>query len=106
KFENLTYVIPPKASDDILVATTTQTGGLTGRNYAWVDLVLVDKELADEYQKKLSEYENDDILTADLENKYGAQGGFSINRNTQTNELILNINFSTGEALPLKTGQI
>uniref|UniRef100_UPI000629BB6D hypothetical protein n=1 Tax=Kordia jejudonensis TaxID=1348245 RepID=UPI000629BB6D len=106
KFENLTYVIPPKASDDILVATTTQTGVLSGLNFSWVDLVLVDKALAGEYQKKLSAYKNDDILTADLENKYGAQGGFSISRNIQTNELIVNINFSTIEALPLKTGQI
>ncbi len=106
KYENLTYVIPPKASDDIVVTTTTQTGGLTGRNYSWVYLVLVDKELAGEYQKKLSAYKNDDVLTADLENKYGAQGGFSINRNTSTNELILNINFSTNEPLPLKTGEV
>ncbi|EDP97305.1 putative cell wall-associated protein precursor [Kordia algicida OT-1] len=106
KFENLTYVIPPKASDDIVVTTTTQTGLLSGQNFSWVDLVLVDKELAEQYQKKLSQYKNEDILTADLENKYGAQGGFSISRNTDTNELILNINFSTNEPLPFKTGEI
>jgi len=106
KFENLTYVIPPKASDVIVVTTTTQTGLLSGLNFSWIDLVLVDKALAEEYQKKLSDYKNEDVLTADLENEYGAQGGFSINKNIQTNELVLNINFSSNTPLSLKTGEV
>jgi len=106
KFENLTYVIPPKAADHIVVISNTSGGIMTGVNFSWIDLVLVDKELAEEYQKKLSEYKNEAILTADIENKYNAQGGFSIHRNTQTNELIVNINFSSNEALPFKTGEI
>ncbi len=103
---NLTYVLPPKASDEILEYGEQGFRVASQTNYSWVSLVNVDKEFAEEYNKKLSEYDNQDILNLDLENKYGGQGGFSITTFDDSELVILNLNFSAIQDFELKKGRL
>ncbi|WP_422106603.1 DUF6443 domain-containing protein [Winogradskyella sp.] len=104
-FGNLTYVLPPEASDDILMQDVAgRVASLT--NYSWVDLANVDSEFAEEYSRRLQDYENADILNADIENAYGGQGGFTVTTLEGSEEVTLSINFSATDALELKSGEL
>ncbi|MCT4631269.1 MAG: DUF6443 domain-containing protein [Firmicutes bacterium] len=104
-FGNLTYVLPPEASYQILTQDTT--GRIASlRNYPWVDMVKVDSEFAEEYNKKLSDYENTAILNADIENAFGGQGGFTVSTLEDSEQVLLSINFSATTALELKKGKL
>jgi len=108
EYGNLSYVIPPKASDEIVetILGNDSNNSITQLDFSWINLVQMDSELAREYQKKLLEYKNENILSIDLENEYNAQGGFSLVKNQQNGDLLLNINFSSNKPLKLKTGEI
>ncbi len=104
-YGNLTYVLPPQASDEIL---TQDTAGRVASqvNYPWISLVNVDKNFAEEYNKKLIDYDNADILNADIENAYGGQGGFTVSTLENSEQVLLSINFSATQALSLKKGEL
>ncbi len=104
-YGNLTYVIPPEASWQIGQGPlgfriSSQT------NYSWADLVLVDNEFAEEYNKKLLDYENEAILNADIQNKYGGQGGFTVNTHENQELVTLSITFSADTPFALKQGEL
>jgi RHS repeat-associated protein len=104
-YGNLTYVLPPEASYQILEQDSA--GRIASQvNYPWVSLVKVDKAFAEDYNKKLSEYENSAILNADIENAYGGQGGFTVTTLEYSEQVLLSINFSATTALELKTGEL
>ncbi|MBC7410092.1 MAG: RHS repeat-associated core domain-containing protein [Arcicella sp.] len=102
-FGNLSYVIPPTASDAI--DAVYNTTAVSQRNYPWTKMASVNEELASEYDKIFSEYKNEFIANADLMAKYGGQGGFSITVNSN-NELALSINITTLEGMELRNGEI
>ncbi|WP_458628618.1 DUF6443 domain-containing protein [Winogradskyella sp. PC D3.3] len=106
KFANLTYVIPPLASDGIL-----EMGGQGFRvasqvNYPWTDFAEVDLAFAENYNKKLIEYKNEDLLNADLENEYGGQGGFTVSTFENSDLVTLNFTFFASKGLSLKQGEL
>jgi RHS repeat-associated protein len=103
-YGNLTYVIPPLASAQIIKGEWVIATGSV--NHPWIDLVEVDAEFAEDYNRRLAEYENEDILNADLENEYGGQGGFSVNTTEGSEDISLSIVFSANQPLPLKTGML
>src|SRR5690606_39135468 len=105
-FGNLTYVIPPKASDEIAIEGSLGFRIASQTNYSWVDLVNVDKEFADNYNKKLSDYNNDAILNADIENEYNGQGGFTITTQQNSDLVTLSISFSANNSFELKKGEL
>lgn len=103
-FGNLTYVIPPEASDHIIneggqgfIANTT--------NYPWTDLMQVSKSFAEEYEALLKDYDNEALLNADLDNAYGGQGGFTVSTTT-SGDLMFSINIASTKSLDIKTGAI
>ncbi|HCQ12820.1 DUF6443 domain-containing protein [Flavobacterium sp.] len=103
-YGNLTFVIPPAASD----AIESSVLGLVAsgsNNYPWTTLVQVDENLALEYNKLFSEYNNEIILNNDLLQQYGGQGGFLLDVNN-SNELVLTINISTLNPVKFKNGEI
>jgi RHS repeat-associated protein len=102
-YGNLSYVIPPTASDAI--DAYFQTNATTNRNFPWTTIAQVDGNLAAEYDKLFQEYKNEFIANADLFNKYGGQGGFTLSTNAN-NELELTISVTTTQPLALKTGEI
>lgn len=101
---NLTYVIPPVASDQIVDAGFQGFRVASQINYPWTDLVQVNKDFAEEYNRKLSDYKNEQILNVDLENEYGGQGGFTITTLEDSEIVTLNISFTTTKAFTLKEG--
>jgi len=102
---NLTYVLPPEAADQILEQDIA--GRVASQvNYSWISLVNVDKNFAEDYNKKLSDYNNADILNADIDNAYGGQGGFTVTTLENSQQVLLSINFSATEALELKKGEL
>lgn len=103
---NLNYVIPPTASDQINEEGATGFRISSQRNYSWTDLVLVDKNFAEEYNKKLSEYENSEILNTDLVNEYGGQGGFTITTHENQDLVTLSVTFSADTPFALKQGEL
>jgi RHS repeat-associated protein len=102
-FANLTYVIPPLASDGIVQVTNNFAG--TGQNFPWTSLALVDAQLAADYGVELEAYQNSEILNASLISEYGGQGGFSVVPSAN-GELTLTINIATTQPMPYRTGQI
>jgi RHS repeat-associated protein len=102
-YGNLSYVIPPLASDAIDAYYVTTT--VTNRNYPWTKLAQVTGELAEEYNKLFSEYKNELIANADLYTKYGGQGGFTLSTNSN-NEPVLSITMNTLEPMELRLGEI
>ncbi|TRW21016.1 hypothetical protein FMM05_20835, partial [Flavobacterium zepuense] len=102
-FNNLTYVIPPLAADDIVQEIILINSN--GRNYPWTSLGRVSQQLADDYQRAIDDYENSEILNADLLSAYGGQGGFTLLPDENGN-LVLNINITTTNPMPYRTGII
>ncbi|WP_407556485.1 DUF6443 domain-containing protein [Winogradskyella sp. 4-2091] len=105
-YGNLTYVLPPEASDEILVLGDQQFRVASQTNYSWVNLANVDAEFAEQYNKELSDYSNASILNADIENAYNGQGGFTVTTFSDSDLVTLNISFSVLEALDLKKGEL
>ncbi|QYJ68279.1 DUF6443 domain-containing protein [Flavobacterium litorale] len=103
KYDNLTYVIPPLASDQIVIGNDPVI--YAGRNYPWTDLAVVDSKLATDYERDLQAYDNAAILNVDLIDQYGGQGGFSLIPNG-TDSVILNLNMSFTNDMELKNGII
>src|SRR5690606_16047409 len=60
-FGNLTYVLPPEASKQILTEGAQGYRVTSQTNYPWVDMVNVDKEFAEDYNRQLKAYENEAI---------------------------------------------
>lgn len=106
KYGNLTYVIPPLAADEILVVGDLGFRVASQINYSWTALVEVDKSFAEEYNKKLKDYANEDILNADLENEYAGQGGFTVSTFENSDVVTLSLTFSSAQPLTLKQGEI
>ncbi|MBC7410104.1 MAG: RHS repeat-associated core domain-containing protein [Arcicella sp.] len=102
-YGNLSYVIPPTASDAI--DATYRNNAVSSKNYPWTKLALVDGKLAEEYNKLFSEYNNEMLANEDLYNKYGGQGGFTLSVNNN-NEPILNIAMNVAEPMSLMSGEI
>lgn len=105
-FGNLTYVIPPKASDEIVTFGSQDFRIDSQTNYSWTQLVSVDATFAEDYNKKLLNYDNKDILNADLANAYGGQGGFTVTTFNDNEIVTLNISFSADQPFELKSGEI
>lgn len=105
-YNNLSYVIPPLASDQIIDEGALGFRVASQTNYSWVNLVQVDNKFAAEYNKKLSDYNNEDILNADVENEYGGQGGFTITTHNDSDLVTLSITFTANTAFPLKEGKL
>lgn len=104
-FGNLTYVIPPLASDEIVIEGTQ---GFIANNisFPWTDLVQINKSLADLNNRKLVSYKDKEIKDADLTNKYGAQGGFTLTTFADSDIITLNISVSSNEPFTLKQGDL
>ncbi len=104
-YGNLTYVLPPEASDDILNPNSDgRTASIT--NHSWVNLANVDTRFADDYNRQLEDYDNANILNADIQNAYGGQGGFTVSTFSNSEEVVFSINFSATQALALKRGEL
>ncbi|GGB70207.1 hypothetical protein GCM10007424_07690 [Flavobacterium suaedae] len=103
RFSNLTYVIPPLASDAIVESTVNQDRPQV--NSSWVRLAMVDMQLAEDYERYLLDYDNSEILNLDLMDKYGGQGGFSVIPQ-QDGTLTMTINIATYQAMEYKVGSI
>ncbi|HET8735125.1 MAG TPA: DUF6443 domain-containing protein [Pricia sp.] len=101
-YGNLSYVLPPVASSELVPVFATGFDSFA----PWTGLVLVDSEFAQYYEKRLSEYEDEQILNADIENKYDGQGGFSISSTEGGQGFTFGATFSANEAFELKTGEI
>lgn len=105
-YGNLTYVIPPKASGSILNITYEPSPSpLTPVFGSWVGLVAIDSELAESYNHQLADYENESILTADIDNEYGGQGGYTLSKSQEGN-LTMSISLSSTRSLSLKRGVV
>ncbi|MFV0573278.1 MAG: DUF6443 domain-containing protein [Xanthomarina gelatinilytica] len=106
KYGNLTYIIPPLASDGVLNVGNQGFRVASQNNYPWTELVEVDKSFAEEYNKKLKDYKNEDILNADIQNEYDGQGGFSVTTLENSNIVTLNLNFTATTPFTLKQGEL
>ncbi|WP_187248563.1 DUF6443 domain-containing protein [Mesonia sp. K4-1] len=103
QYGNLTYVLPPGT---ITESFSEPIGFGFTQNYPWTQLVMVDNEFADSYNERLSEYDNEAILNADVENEYGGQGGFNISTSANGEELSLGISFTANTAFELRNGSL
>lgn len=103
---NLSYVLPPEASYQILEFGEQAFRVASQTNFSWVDLVNIDKDFADEYNKGLSDYDNVNILNADIENKYGGQGGFTVTTFADSELVTLGLSFSSLDEFELKQGEL
>lgn len=106
KFGNLSFVIPPKASDILVTEVPNNQSGIVWQKfYPWVELVEIDKSFADDYNKRLSEYKESEVRNIDLENKYNGEGGFTLiafNDGTYS----VDIDFSSDISFNLRQGSI
>lgn len=102
-FSNLTYVIPPLASDQIV--EDNRLINFIGVAVPWTRVARVDEQLAHDYERELEEYDNSEILNLDFLNKYGGQGGLSIIPNS-AGGIIVNLNITTTKPMPLRIGEI
>ena len=105
-FGNLSYVLPPEASDGILDIGNQGFRAASQTNYSWVKLVNVDSKFAEDYNKDLSEYNNASILNADIGNEYDGQGGFTVTTFANSDLVTLNISFLALTELELKKGEL
>ena len=99
-YGNLSYVLSPKATKTIkdMQCPGCKSGTLS---INWTDVVKVDKELADEYQRKLMDYEDETLVNADLLNEYGGQGGIFLD--VINDNLQLDVNITTLEPMRLRS---
>ena len=102
-YSNLTYVIPPLASDQVVV--TQQLNEFVGFPFPWTRLSRVDRQLAEDYERVLIDYDDSEILNLDLIDQYGGQGGFSVIPDGN-GSVVLNLNISTAQDMPLQVGTI
>ncbi|GGB73318.1 hypothetical protein GCM10007424_11520 [Flavobacterium suaedae] len=100
KFSNLTYVIPPLASEGIVETQVRAT--LPGRNYPWTHLSKVSPETVANFKQYIYNYDNSEILNLEGLSTYGGQGGFSLIPE-QDGTLTLTINIATDGAIPYRT---
>jgi RHS repeat-associated protein len=104
-YGNLSYVIPPLASDQIVVQNRIRS--ITGIvNTPWTRLTNIDREFAANYDSLLAEFDNAAILNAFITNEYNGIGGLSIQNHNNGEYLSVSINFSVNQPLQLKTGYI
>lgn len=103
KFNNLTYVIPPMASDAVITDNfTIQT---LNHNSPWVKLVAVSQSTSSAFLAETAGIPNSDILNVDLQSKYGGKGGFSLVPD-ESGTITLNLNIATSVPTEYKTGII
>ncbi len=105
-YNNLSYVLPPLASDQIIDEGALGFRVASQTNYSWTDLVEVDSRFAEEYNRRLSDYSNEDLLNADVENEYGGYGGFTITTHNDSDLVTLSMTFTANEGFPLKLGEL
>lgn len=105
-YGNLTYVLPPEGSDEILDLGAQGFRVSSQTNYSWVNLVSIDREFADNYNRQLEEYENENILNADIQNEYGGQGGFTVTTLNDSELVTLSISFTASSPLELRQGEL
>ena len=105
-FGNLTYVIPPTASDEIVVEGGQGFRVASQNSYPWTDLIQVDEELAKENNKKLNSYDDKNARDKDLKTKFQGQGGFYVTTLNNNEEVSLSINFTLAEPAALKQGEL
>ena len=103
KFNNLSYVIPPLAADQVV--RTENYLQFAGWSYPWTRVSHVDQILAENYERELENYDNWEILNLDLISTYGGQGGFTIVPNSNGG-ITVNLNITTTAPMPLKIGEI
>ena len=101
-YGNLTYVLPPMASVELVPSEITVADSYS----PWTRLVQVDSEFAEDYDRRLADYEDEQILNADIENEYNGQGGFVVSTAQGSEEVTLGITFSANTGFELKTGDI
>lgn len=103
-FGNLTYVIPPKASDPILLSTRTAGVVANQETLAWQEIAAADRKLADEKNTKMSVYkENKQARDADLNQKYGGQGSITVTQDAN-NEVSIIGSVTLQNPMELKQG--
>lgn len=103
-FDELIYIIPPMAADQIVVENGFfQISGTFNR--PWTKLIKTDQITIDGYASAIEGYDNSEILNLDLLNQFGGQGGFGISTDAK-GELVLNINASTISPMEYNTGVI
>lgn len=103
KFSNLTYVLPPLASDKVIKDNFTISPA--AQNSPWTKIVSVSQKVAADFDEKLKDVPNSDILNVDYFSQYGGRGGFSIIPD-ENNNIALNLNITTSTPMTLKTGVI
>ena len=103
KFSNLTYVLPPLASDKVIKDNFTISPA--AQNSPWTKIVSIDQKVAADFDEKLKDVPNSDILNVDYFSQYGGRGGFSIIPD-ENNNIALNLNITTSTPMTLKTGVI
>lgn len=102
-YGNLSYVVPPLASDQIDIQSGAPAS--SSRTLPWTKLALVDDDLANEYDKFLSDYKNEQIKDQDLLDKFGGQGEFTLS-NLGDGILQLDIDINTLNPMQLRNGAI
>jgi len=105
-FGNLTYVIPPLASDQIVTVDVLDRRISSQTTYPWTDLVEVDKKFAEDNDKKLEDYKDENTKEADLNAEYNGQGGFTVTTLAESEIVTLSFNFTTVEPIEIKNGEI
>ncbi|MEQ3663795.1 DUF6443 domain-containing protein [Olleya sp.] len=104
-YGNLTYVIPPVASDQILPGNQGFRVA-SQNNYPWTDIIKVTSKLATDNDKKLVSYNDKEVRNSDLNSTFQGQGGFSIITLGDSQEISLSLNFTLVELAELKQGEI
>jgi len=102
-YGNLTYVLPPGT---ITTSFTMGSGYGFSQNHSWTQIALVDSRLADEYERALSEYDNEEILNIDIKNEYGGQGGFNVSISEDGKDVSLALSFTAQTELELRNGPL
>lgn len=103
KFSNLTYVIPPLASDAVVKSNFTISS--IAKNVPWTKLVATDAKTISDFDIKIQGVPNADILNLDYMSLFGGRGGFSIVPDGN-NTITLNLNITTSTPMAFKTGII
>jgi len=105
-FGNLSYVVPPLASDQIVTEDVLDRRINSQITYPWTDLAQVDKKFAEENDKKLEDYKDENTKEADLNAEYNGQGGYTVTTLVESEIVTLSFNFTTVEPIEIKKGEI
>lgn len=103
KFNNLTYIIPPLASDAVVIDNFTIS--TLNHNFPWVKLVALRNDISSDFLAETAGVPNSEILNIDLSAKYGGKGGFSLVPD-ENGTIILNLNIATALPTEYRTGII